>query len=90
MLSDPSAQVRQNVVRVIAQQPKSQVSCEILARHVQDEPVASVRSALIRQLGEYYQTMPIAKAAIERLAKSDPDREVRVLAENTVIMYSSR
>jgi hypothetical protein len=90
MLGDPSAQVRQNVVRVIAQQPTSRVSCEMLVRQLQNEPVASVRSALIRQLGEYYQTMPIAKSAIERLAKSDPDSEVRVLAENTIIMYSSR
>ena len=90
MLSDPSAQVRQNVVRVIAQQPTSRASCEMLVRQLQNEPVASVRSALIRQLGEYYQTMSIAKSAIERLAKSDPDSEVRVLAENTIIMYSAR
>jgi hypothetical protein len=90
MLSDPSAQVRQNVVRVIAQQPTSLASCEMLVRQLQNEPVASVRSALIRQLGEYYQTMSIAKSAIERLAKSDPDSEVRVLAENTIIMYSAR
>ena len=90
MLSDSSAQVRQNVVRVIAQQPASKVSCEMLAKHVQNEPVASVRSALVRQLGEYYQSMPMAKAAIDRLAKFDPDKEVRVLAENTIIMYSSR